>query len=234
MRVLVTRPEPGASATAQRLAALGHEPVLLPLTRTRALDPGQVPDGAAFDAVIATSAAAIRHARRELIDAIAALPLHAVGDRTARAAAEAGFRRIVVTAANVDALAAELPRRLAPGGRILHLAGRVRTGDLTAKLIEAGFDAAVIEVYDTVADENAFEQAGERLGPAPIDTVLVYSAYAAAMVSRLLARPELEPSFVQARFLCISARVGDALGAAFSGRVEVAESPDEAALLHLL
>ncbi|MGB5801993.1 MAG: hypothetical protein WBG88_17980, partial [Mesorhizobium sp.] len=36
-RVLVTRPEPGAAGTAKRLAALGFEPVLLPLTQTVAL-----------------------------------------------------------------------------------------------------------------------------------------------------------------------------------------------------
>ena len=33
MRVLVLRPEPAASRTAGRLAALGHEAVLLPLTK---------------------------------------------------------------------------------------------------------------------------------------------------------------------------------------------------------
>ncbi|TIX52492.1 MAG: uroporphyrinogen-III synthase, partial [Mesorhizobium sp.] len=37
VRVLVTRPEPGASRTAQRLLDQGFQPILLPLTETVAL-----------------------------------------------------------------------------------------------------------------------------------------------------------------------------------------------------
>ncbi|RWD19075.1 MAG: uroporphyrinogen-III synthase, partial [Mesorhizobium sp.] len=37
LRVLVTRPEPGASRTAQRLEEMGFQPILLPLTETVAL-----------------------------------------------------------------------------------------------------------------------------------------------------------------------------------------------------
>ncbi|RVD11473.1 uroporphyrinogen-III synthase, partial [Mesorhizobium sp. M7A.F.Ca.ET.027.02.1.1] len=37
LRVLVTRPEPGASRTAHRLEEAGFQPVLLPLTETKAL-----------------------------------------------------------------------------------------------------------------------------------------------------------------------------------------------------
>ncbi|TJX45058.1 MAG: uroporphyrinogen-III synthase, partial [Mesorhizobium sp.] len=37
LRVLVTRPEPGASRTARKLEEMGFEPLLLPLTETVAL-----------------------------------------------------------------------------------------------------------------------------------------------------------------------------------------------------
>ncbi|TIT17702.1 MAG: uroporphyrinogen-III synthase, partial [Mesorhizobium sp.] len=49
LRVLVTRPEPGASRTARRLADAGFQPILLPLTETVALavDAGAVADAAA-------------------------------------------------------------------------------------------------------------------------------------------------------------------------------------------
>ncbi|TIM00109.1 MAG: uroporphyrinogen-III synthase, partial [Mesorhizobium sp.] len=78
-RVLVTRPEPGASRTAQRLEDLGFKPILLQLTETVALpvDADRVAANAA--AVAVTSANAVRHAPKEISAALAGLPCHAVG-----------------------------------------------------------------------------------------------------------------------------------------------------------
>ncbi|TIW37543.1 MAG: uroporphyrinogen-III synthase, partial [Mesorhizobium sp.] len=86
VRVLVTRPEPGASRTAQRLLDQGFQPILLPLTETVALPVDA--DGVANNAVAVavTSANAVRHAPKEIIAALAGLPCHAVGKRTAEAA----------------------------------------------------------------------------------------------------------------------------------------------------
>ncbi|MBN9252948.1 MAG: uroporphyrinogen-III synthase, partial [Mesorhizobium sp.] len=90
-RVLITRPEPGASHTARKLAELGFEPVLLPLSDTIPLfpEPSAVPSDAA--AVAITSANAIRHAAPDLLSALSSLPCHAVGTKTAQAARSAGF-----------------------------------------------------------------------------------------------------------------------------------------------
>ena len=41
-RVLVTRPEPGASRTATRLRAAGHVPVVLPLSEVRPAPPARI------------------------------------------------------------------------------------------------------------------------------------------------------------------------------------------------
>ena len=57
MRVLVTRPEPGASRTAARLSALGHEAVVVPLFAARRLA-WEMPE--AFGAVAFTSANGVR------------------------------------------------------------------------------------------------------------------------------------------------------------------------------
>ena len=61
-RVLVTRPEPGATMTARKLELMGFRPVKLPLQEIRplAVPRGAVPEGIA--AVAVTSANAIRHA----------------------------------------------------------------------------------------------------------------------------------------------------------------------------
>ena len=60
-RVLVLRPEPGASATAQALRRMGFEPLVLPLTVIQRLTPVFAPS-VEHDAVIVTSANALRHA----------------------------------------------------------------------------------------------------------------------------------------------------------------------------
>ncbi|MDQ2632708.1 MAG: uroporphyrinogen-III synthase, partial [Pseudomonadota bacterium] len=94
-RVLVTRPEPGASQTARRLDALGFRPLKLPLHEIRPLPAvsGAVPD--AITAVAATSANAIRHAPAALLDRLSKLPCFAVGEATAAIARDAGFSNVV-------------------------------------------------------------------------------------------------------------------------------------------
>lgn len=119
-RLLVLRPQPGADATAARARAAGFEPVIAPLFEVRAM-PWEAPDPAAYDAVLMTSANAARHGGAALAR-YRNLPLFAVGGATARAAAAAGFNRIVT---GDDDGAATLAGAHAAGHRhILHLAGR--------------------------------------------------------------------------------------------------------------
>lgn len=105
-RVLVTRPADLGQATADRLTALGHEPVLLPLLIPRALD-WHAPD-APFDALLFTSPQAPALAGPKLARYLA-LPAYAIGDRTADAARAAGFADVRVGRGE---------------GRRLHLSGR--------------------------------------------------------------------------------------------------------------
>jgi uroporphyrinogen-III synthase len=234
MRVLVTRPEPSASETARRLAALGHEPAVLPLTETRTLPVAEIPDAAQFDAVVATSSAALRHAPAGLCALFADLPLYAVGERTAQAAAQAGFRWIQSGGGDAVALARYISATVPAGSRLLYLCGRLRTGALAERLEQAGFAARVLEVYDTTAVEQARDVAVGVLAGARIDAALVYSAYGAAMLSQVAARPEIAPLLDGARILCISARAADALSPDMLARARIAGTPDEAGLFALL
>lgn len=122
MRILVVRPEPGASATAARVRALGHAPIPLPLLATQAL--AWQPPGAPPDAVILTSAAAVRHAG-EQADALKLLPALCVGEATAVAARNSGWLQAEAGPGTLQALldaAAAGPHR-----RLLYLAGEDRT-----------------------------------------------------------------------------------------------------------
>ena len=87
--LLVLRPEPGASATAERARKLGLDPVLLPLFEVEPIE-WAAPDPSTFDALLLTSANTIRMGGNQL-ERLRGLPVHAVGQATADAAHEAGF-----------------------------------------------------------------------------------------------------------------------------------------------
>ncbi|GAA4031086.1 hypothetical protein GCM10022281_08200 [Sphingomonas rosea] len=114
-RLVILRPEPGASATARRARELGLEAERHPLFAMEAVA-WTMPDGA-FDGLLLTSANAVRQAGR-----LPTLPVHAVGDATAAAARDAGAEVVTVGRGGIDALLAALPAGL----RLLHLAGEDR------------------------------------------------------------------------------------------------------------
>lgn len=117
--IAVLRPEPGSGRTADRLAALGATVIRRPLF---AIVPvaWTPPDPAGFDALVLTSANAVRHADIAATS-LARLPVWAVGSATAAAARAAGLRVVRTGAAGVAALTADRGET-----RLLHLAGRER------------------------------------------------------------------------------------------------------------
>lgn len=120
-RLVLLRPEPGASESAGRAAALGIDAVKLPLFELVRVQ-WTVPDPASFDALLLTSANTIRHGGPGL-ERLRRLPVQAIGAATAEAARDAGFSVAKVGGAGVDALLAGLPK----GMRLLHLGGEERT-----------------------------------------------------------------------------------------------------------
>ncbi len=117
--LLIVRPEPGASATADRARALGLDARPYPLFETRALD-WSVPDPDDFDAVLMTSANAARRGGAGLAR-LAHLPVIAVGEASAAAANDAGFAD--VRAGTGDGAAAVSLAASAGYRRLLHLCG---------------------------------------------------------------------------------------------------------------
>jgi uroporphyrinogen-III synthase len=232
IRILVTRPEPAARRTAARLAELGHEPILLPLTETRMLP--LAADAAPKDAtaVAITSANAVRHAPPPLIAALSGLPCHAVGERTAQAARAAGFTHVEAGPGDGQALAGSIAPSLA-GKALAYLCGRVRFPGFEKRLAASGVRVHALECYDTVAVAYGDLEIASRLG-GPVDAVLLYSAIAADAAVALSERPPLSPLFCKADFLCLSVRVASRLSGIGPARAKVARQPDETALLALL
>lgn len=233
VRVLVTRPEPGASRTMRRLEDQGFQPILLPLTETVALpvDADGTADKAA--AVALTSANAVRHAPKEVIAALAALPCHAVGKRTAEAARAAGFLSVSEGPGDAEALADALAGGLA-ARTVVYLCGRVRFPAFEARLKAAGVQVRAVETYDTVAPSYPDAAIVERLTGQPVEAVLLYSAMAAAAVQGLMNRPALHGLFEGARFFALSGRIAAALDHDLGKKIHIASEPSEDALLGLL
>jgi uroporphyrinogen-III synthase len=100
MKFLIIRPEPGASASAARAKAAGLEPVVLPFFAITPR-PWKLPQSANYDALLLTSANAVRQAGPQL-QALRHLPLHVVGERTADAARAAHLIVASIGVSGVD------------------------------------------------------------------------------------------------------------------------------------
>ena len=145
--VLLTRPAAASSRFADALAhrfGAGVDPIVSPLMQPVFQQP-DLPDPPLF-AVIFTSDAGVEGARR-LQAAGAALPPRAfcVGDRTARAATDAGFRAISADGDAKDLL--RLIQETKPTAPLLYLHGRDTRGDLAENLHAAGLVTFAVQVY---------------------------------------------------------------------------------------
>jgi uroporphyrinogen-III synthase len=230
MRVLITRPEPDATRTAQSLRSRGHEVIVAPLLRTEAIAADVSGD---FAAVLMTSANAARSiAAHPQFASLRSLPVLAVGDRTADAARQAGF-------AQVDSAAGALPDlvRLASrfaGRRLLYLAGEDRAGDLAAELARHRVTVDTAVIYRAVAAEALPAEAAQALAAGRIDAALHYSRRSAETLLRLAERAGLLNAVLSLAHYCLSDAVAVPLREAGAGQVLVATSPAEAQLLDLV
>ena len=231
MRVLITRPEHEGRRTAAQLAALGHEPVLAPLTQIIAIPAN--PPADPFDGVIVTSAQAIRPPCLPKLDRqVLKLPLYVVGRRTAEEAQKAGFERLEAVAAN----AAELSDRIGhiqPGARLLYLAGRDRKPDLERALAGAGIQVAVVETYEARALDSLPHNAHDALWDGRIEAVLHFSRRSAELFVDLARKAGVAAAASRARHCAISVDAAAPL-AGFANRIAIAKTPDARALFETL
>lgn len=212
-RLVVLRPEPGATATCNAARALGLNPISLPLF-TIAPVAWEPPDPAAFDGLLLTSANAIVHAG-EGLQRLRGLPVYAVGQATAGASSDAGLVLNFIGADGVDDLLA----RLDPELRLLHLCSEQYRAPTSASQ-----PITHLPVYRPVQTEQV------DLTTAAGAVVAVHSAQAAVRFAALAAAQGVDAG--QVTIAAISADAARATGSGWE-TVEVAASPDDAALLAL-
>jgi len=212
--LVILRPEPGASQTAEQAQRLGLTPMVMPLFAIEA-QPWTAPVEDAFDGLLITSANAVRFGGPEL-QKLEGLPVYAVGEATADTAREAGFAVEKVGSGGVNSLLSQI----APQSRLLHLCGVHRRvpknavqqiepivvycsveRDLPGNLKQ--FEGAVVAVHSP--------RAGERLDGLYLEESVDRSATTVVAISEDAARPA---------------------GQGWQ-QVEVASEPNDAALLAL-
>jgi uroporphyrinogen-III synthase len=233
MRVLITRPEPDASRTAAKLQRLGHESVVDSLLTLELLPPKQLPGGT-FAAIAATSANALRIAAVKVeLTQLRALPLYAVGGRSAEAAREAGFRNVFSADGDAVAITELIARTLPPGSRVLHLAGEERAQDLGVLLAPAKIAVEVFALYRMRAAESFGAAAAAAISSGELDAVMLFSPRSAATFVAIAERQGLAGAVRRLRHLCISHATAAPL-IAIGAKVEVAAEPREDAMAALL
>ena len=232
MIVLVTRPAADAAATAERIRALGHEPCLSPVSRLTATEAGAPPGD--FDAVLATSANALRLAAPEVIAKITGKTLFTVGGHTAQAARARGLTRVISADGDQTALAALVRGAMPSGAQLLYLAGRERKPGLEAELSAADLRVVTAVIYESAREAGFTPQARSLLGSGQIGAVLHFSRAAAAGFIALARDAGCAPQLAGLSHHCMSADAAQPLHAAGLTKVRLAAHPDEAALLATL
>jgi uroporphyrinogen-III synthase len=230
MRVVLTRSSEDAAATAARVAALGFSPVFAPVLTIRPTGADQ-PAGA-FDALIATSAAAFTALPAARYAPLAFLPLYVVGDRTAESAMAIGLSKPRAVAPGLATLAALVCDKLRQNARVLHIAGRDRTAGLEEALIAAGHRLVVWEVYE--AEARDAWSAEEARAFAEADAALFYSRRSAELAVGLAVGAGLRGSLAGILHVCISENAAEPLREVGAKKIVIAPQATEAGLLEAL
>lgn len=230
MTVLVVRPAEDAAATVARLTARGIAALAAPAS---AIEPLAADIGEGYRGLVVTSANAVRAVAGRR--ALHALPVYAVGDRTAEAARAAGFASVASAAGTAADLVRMIVDRLDPaGGPLAYLSARHTAADLAGDLRRAGFEVDRIIVYEAVVARALPAAAVAALESHEVRAVLLYSPRGARLFGALVARSGLRGRLSGLLAVCLSPQIADAAESAGFGHVAAAPSPDEAALIALL
>ncbi len=230
MRLMITRPLEDAKPLADELATHGIETVIEPLLSIE-LSRNESPDLSDVQALLLTSANGVRAFASLSFER--ALPVYAVGDATARAAIDAGFESVDSASGDVDALAELARERLVPtDGALLHIAGSKVAGDLAGLLAGADFTYRRKQLYHAAKATSLSDEAISAFKDGRVDGVILYSPRTAENFVDLLQKAGAADCAQNMRAYCLSAAVAAKVSVLDWGRVIIAKTPNQAALIN--
>lgn len=231
MHFLITRPEPAASQTAERLRRLGHEATVDPMLRIAPTsDP--LPPGP-FDAIAFTSINGVKaFATHPEGPGLFSLPAFAVGSRTAKEARAAGFTHVTDCEGDAEALAGRLAAVLPKGARVLNPAGEDRAADLAELLKAPGLELVLTIIYAAAPADELSPQARSALAAGQINAALHFSQRTVKTLLTCVEKAGLTRQLAGVREFCLSEQVGGPLVRA-GYPIEAAAAPNEDALFAL-
>lgn len=227
-RILITRPEPGASQTAARLTALGLTPIVASVL---SIVPRPIVVPAHVAATVLTSGNAIPACPESLHSR----PAFAVGSATARRAVEAGF--VDVRDADGDAvkLAKLVAATLSPSEGTLLLPAALGQGiDLASTLRAKGFKVFRRVAYQAQPVACLPEPAAAALQRGDLTGITFFSGETARHFVRLVRAAGLSETVRNVEAVSISERTAVALRGLPWRRVRIAAKPNQDSMLVLL
>ena len=230
MKVLVTRPIEDGAKTVERLKNKGVDAVLAPVTAITST--GQTPPSAPFDAVLISSANAIRHLPDDARMRLLHVPIYCVGEKTASVARASGFTSVTTGTGDGRALVKLVASTLKPSAALLYLTGTPRKPFIEEGLRASGFEPLVTELYRTIPVDPW--PAGARASVETCDKALHFSR---ASVEALLVAAEkagLSSTLRGLTHLCLSEDVAAPLRKNDYSQILVAAKPSEEDVLNLL
>jgi len=168
LKLLITRPEPGATATARQVKEMGFEPVLAPCLMIEPLAP-LLPENPA--AIVLTSAQAIP----ALPDRFHHIPSFCVGDATAAKMRQAGFVCVKSAAGDAEDLLRLVAEQNISGTHLLAVGERHGVA-LARQLREHGIKVVRRKVYATRPLPVLPAAIRAALAAGEIEKALFYSA----------------------------------------------------------
>jgi len=230
MKILITRPEPDAAATAERLIGLGYECLSLPATEIVATG-NTIPSGT-FTALLATSANAFRMMTNADIARLRANPLHCVGEKTAKIARELGFVSIMVAGGSGTKLVSDIKATYPISARFLYLTGSPRKPTVEDELREAGYQVTSVELYK--AQPVSAWPTPMTTSLANIDAALHFSRASVEALLVLAERSGLLSELKRLPHFCLSDDVAHPLREIGCPNVATAAEANERGLLELV
>jgi len=230
--VLITRPEADATVLQSQLAAMGFKTLLNPILNIAYKDEVHL-SLESVQAILFTSANGVRAFVRQHDQR--SIPVFTVGDVSARAAHNEGFKSVQSARGDVRALSSLVQQHLKPeSGVLLHIAASRVAGDLAGDLEKSGFEVRREILYSAPVADVLQTETIAAFKQGKVDAVLLFSPRTAIAFVALIKEAGLADACQKMTVFCLSAAVGKAVDELTWAGIQTAPEPNQDALLNLL